>query len=367
MAPTRGQPGGRILLVDDGASAPGLAATLAQLGHTVLCAATGTEALARFTHDAPEIVLFAVSLSNAAMRAARQLIGELPGGPPAPVAYVCPRAEAEAAGEEIVTAGDDLIGLPLSRPELAARVDELLARRHFEDAAAEARNRREIFIAMVVHDLKNPLATILGNAEYLSQAPELSSDSREAVHDLLLSATLLGRVVMELVDVGKGLDGPLAPAFADLDLGALLADLARGQQARASQQGVALSLENELDGAHIVADRELIRRLVDTLIDNALKHAPRGTTVTLTALARPGQVALRVHDDGRAIAPEHLGKIFDRSDDFERGSGGARAGRRLAMLFCRLVCDAHGGRIWAESRPEGGATFCVELPARQRP
>src|SRR5262249_45776083 len=112
--------------------------------------------------------------------------------------------------------------------------------------------------------------------------------------------------------------------------------------------------------------RELVRRLVDTLVDNALKHAPRGTTVTVSATARAGRATIRVHDDGRAIAPEQLARIFARTDDLER-SGGARSGRRLAMLFCRMVCDAHGGRIWADSGPGEGATFCVELPERPQP
>jgi len=363
MAFSGGQRAGRILLVDDGVAAPGLAAILAQLGHRVMRAATGNEALARFTHDLPDVVLFAVRLTDLAMRAARTLMAELPGGPAAPVAFVCPRADAEAAGAAVIATGDDLIALPASRAELAARIDALLARRQLQEAAAEARHRREIFIAMVVHDLKNPLATILGNAEYLSQAPELSADSKESVHDLLNSAMLLGRVVMELVDVGKGLDGPLAPILVEVDLGTLLADVTRSFQQRASGQGVAVSLENELGDARLTADRELVRRLVDTLLDNALKHAPRGTTVIVTASERAGLVTLRVHDDGRGIPPEQLARIFEREADLAEGGVSARSGRRLAMLFCRLVCDAHGGRIWAESRPEGGATFCVELPA----
>jgi signal transduction histidine kinase len=364
MAFSKAQRAGRILLVEDGLAAPELAATLAQLGHLVLRAASGTEALARFANDTPDAVLFAVRLPSAAMRATRALLADLPDGPTAPVAFVCPRADTELVGDEVVAGGDDLIGLPLSRPELAARVDALLARRALEDAAAEARRKREVFIAMVVHDLKNPLATIQGNAEYLSQASELSADSKDSVRDLLSSAALLGRVVMELVDVGKGLDRPLAPLLADVELGVLLADLTRAVQARAGQQGVAVALDDELGDLRVVADRDLVRRVLDTLIDNALKHAPRGTTVTVTASAGVGRATVRVHDDGRAIAPEQLGRIFARADDLERGGGGVRSGRRLAMLFCRLVCDAHGGRIWAESAPAGGATFCVELPER---
>src|SRR5262249_33638836 len=119
MAFPSGQRAGRILLVDDGVSAPGVAAMLAQLGHIVVRAVTGNEALARFTNDSPDVVLFAVRLNDNAMRAARVLIAELPGGPPAPVAWICPRADAELGGAAVIAAGDDLIALPVSRPELA--------------------------------------------------------------------------------------------------------------------------------------------------------------------------------------------------------------------------------------------------------
>jgi two-component system sensor histidine kinase/response regulator len=252
--------------------------------------------------------------------------------------------------------------MPLSRIEIAGLAQALLARKRQLMAHTEARKLREMFIAMVAHDLKNPLATVLGNAEYLSQAPELSHESRESVTDLLASAGILGRVLMELVDTGRGLDGPLDPALVPVDVDAFLADRARAWLPRASLGGVAIAVDSDLASNRIVMDPDLVRRVLETLLDNALKHAPSGTTVTLAARQRAGVLRLEVHDEGRPIPQSELATLFDRAAVFDHStSGGApRSVRRLAALFCLLVAEAHGGRIWVES-DDTGVTFCMEL------
>ena len=96
--------------------------------------------------------------------------------------------------------------------------------------------------------------------------------------------------------------------------------------------------------------------------DNALKHAPSGTTVALRSRARGGVLRFEVHDEGRPIPPGELATLFDRAAVFDHStSGGApRSVRRLAALFCLLVAEAHGGRIWGESDDEG-VSICLEL------
>lgn len=233
-----------------------------------------------------------------------------------------------------------------------------------DDAALSARRLREMFIGMAVHDLKNPLATIVGNAEYLDQAPELSPDSRDSVRDLSASATLLGRVVLEFADAGRGLDGPLVPVRTSVDVGSLMNDVLRAALPRAMRREVALILDTDLDPTTELLDRDLVRRAIDTLLDNAMKHAPAGSAVTLRARTRPRSIRIDIHDEGPAIPADELDRIFDRAGVFNPGNGGLamRAVRRLAALFCLLVCEAHGGRVWVECPPSGGATFCLELP-----
>jgi signal transduction histidine kinase len=347
---------GRFLLVGHGAALEELGAALAGLGHEIARLDTGAGAgrTAEIAASADAAIIAAGVASGVAAGA----VGELP------VAWVCARADLAAIGEPPRTV--DLICLPLGRAEIAARAGMLLARRQLARDQAESRRTREMVLAMAVHDLKNPLATVIGNAEYLDHAPELSADSRESVVDLLASAGLLGRVVMELVDVGRALDGPLVPALAAVDLDALLAEVTRTARPRAAALGVALAYHGQLGPTPMELDRHLVRRLVDTLLDNALRFAPRETTVTIRARAVDGAARIELCDQGHTIPAAELAHIFDRAAVFEQTTSGRsqRAVRRLATLFCLLVAEAHGGRVWAESAPGGGTNFCVELPRR---
>lgn len=360
MAAPSARRGGCFLLVGAGAEVDELAARLADLGHTV------ARVPGRGVDGNDDIAAAAL-----AARADAIIVGwngqalderELADIHRAqlPLAWLCARSLASTLAPW--TTDVSVLALPLSRIEIAGHAQALLARHWLLEAHTEARKLREMFIAMVAHDLKNPLATVVGNAEYLSQAPELSRDSRESVTDLLSSAGLLGRVLMELVDTGRGLDGPLEPTLVPVDVDALLGDIARAALPRASVVGVAIAVDSDLGHGRESIDRDLVRRVLENLLDNALKHAPSGTTVTLRARPRGGLLYLEVHDEGRPIPPGELSMLFDRAAVFDHStSGGApRSVRRLAALFCLLVAEAHDGRIWGESN-DTGVSFCMEL------
>lgn len=290
---------------------------------------------------------------HARIRGRRLLIGDAP--------------ELDELAAALAALGHDVARGRADDPSVAGAVDAILVGANEHAAGLDLRKQREMFIRMAVHDLKNPLATIVGNAEYLSQAPELSGDSRDSVLDVIASASLLGRIVLELGDVDRGLESPLVPAKAPVDIGTLLGQITRDALPRATHRGVTLVLDTDLDPSPDMFDRDLIRRAIDALVDNALKHAPPGSAVTLRAHARSGSVRVEIHDEGPSIPDDELGRIFDRGAVFDHsGNGGVapRALRRLATLFCMLVCEAHRGRAWVESPSSGGATFCIELPRR---
>jgi two-component system, sensor histidine kinase and response regulator len=353
---------GRFLLVGQSDEIEELAARLADLGHVVVRVAASDDG----EHDVALAALAAAADAilvgwNGQVIDDRRLADiqrtQLP------LAWVCARSLAATLAPWSTDVS--VLALPLSRIEIAGHAQALLERKRQLMAHTEARKLREMFIAMVAHDLKNPLATVVGNAEYLSQAPELSHESRESVTDLLASASLLGRVLTELVDTGRGLDGPLEPTLVPVAVETFLRDRARAWLPRASLSGVAIAVDCDLGpdkDAGMAMDPDLVRRVLETLLDNALKHAPSGTTVTLAARQRAGFLRLEVRDEGQPIPTSELATLFDRAAVFDHStSGGApRSVRRLAALFCLLVTEAHGGRIWVESN-ENGVTFCLEL------
>jgi two-component system sensor histidine kinase/response regulator len=105
-----------------------------------------------------------------------------------------------------------------------------------------------------------------------------------------------------------------------------------------------------------------LRRLLVNLVDNAMRHAPAGTTVTITTVGTSEGIELRVQDAGKGIPPEMRERIFDPFLQLDGATeASSRGGRGLGLTFCKLVTEAHGGAIWAEDGAPG-AVLCVRLP-----
>jgi signal transduction histidine kinase len=126
-------------------------------------------------------------------------------------------------------------------------------------------------------------------------------------------------------------------------------------------QAAHVALKRDLSVDSVVADADLLRRVLENLIDNGLRHAPAGSTLTLSAARSDASTELRVADQGRGVPAEQREKIFE---PFVQGSAEqqlTRSGRGLGLSFCRLAIQAHGGRVWVEEASPG-AVFCVSLP-----
>jgi signal transduction histidine kinase len=127
----------------------------------------------------------------------------------------------------------------------------------------------------------------------------------------------------------------------------------------AQQRAINLVMEYGADGGPIQFDADKMRRVMLHLLDNALKHSPAYSTIRIQANQSNGLAQVRISDQGPGIAPEYAHRIFDR---FGKGVGDQRTGG-LGLAFCKLVIEAHGGRIWVESSPGKGSTFAFSLPA----
>jgi signal transduction histidine kinase len=126
-------------------------------------------------------------------------------------------------------------------------------------------------------------------------------------------------------------------------------------------QAARVVLKRDLSVDSLVADADLLRRVLENLIDNGLRHAPAGSSLTLSAARTEAGTELRVADQGRGVPAEQREKIFE---PFVQGGAEqplTRSGRGLGLSFCRLAIHAHGGRVWVEDASPG-AVFCVSLP-----
>jgi two-component system, sensor histidine kinase and response regulator len=229
---------------------------------------------------------------------------------------------------------------------------------------AEVQRQKDQLLALIVHDFKNPLSAVLTNASYLVDGTKLDPETREVVTDIHESAQTLQRMVADLLDLGRSEDGALKLRTSKFDVGELADVVAHSIQPQATGRGQRVSVEVP-PGTSIVADRELVRRVLENLLVNSVKYAPRDGVIELTACAFGASgVRIRVADHGPGIPVSDRERIFEMYGRLERDAAQARTSHGLGLAFCKIAAEAHGGRIWVDDNTPRGTCFWVELPDR---
>ncbi len=364
-----------VLVVDDHEPNRALAReTLEDEGYRVVVADGGVAGVEAFEREGPDCVLLDVRMPGLDGFEVCARIRDLPGGSDVPVIFVTALRDVDAFDEALRAGGDDFLTKPVRPAELVLRVQaalklrKLRAERHglYEimrrqrDDLMRVSLYKERLTAFLVHDLKNPVNTMMLNAQLIVRDAQTSPASREAAASIQAEARTLVRMIMNLLDISKADEGRLVALRAPVDLAALVGEVLEALSARASDAGVELDATFEV--AQAEADADLLRRVLENLIENAIRHAPSGTTVRVDALRRGDEVELRVADRGPGVPPELRERVFDRFVQAESGLPSSRAGRGLGLAFCKLVAEAHGARVWVEDGSPG-AVFCFRLPA----
>jgi signal transduction histidine kinase len=363
-------PGGAtILVVDDNAENRALAqATLEDEGHRVVLAAGGEDGIAAFEREQPDCVLLDVRMPVVDGPMACERIRALPGGRDTPIVFVTAQRDVDTFDRALRAGGDDFMTKPFRPIELVARVDAALKLRRFATERSELYGQikqqrddlqrlqlqKEQLVAFLVHDLKNPVNAIELHAELVLRDRDASQRSRRSAEKIRDEGRALQRMITTLLDIAKADEGRLAPARRTLDLDALIGDVFGELEIRAQTAGVRLA--RQVDAPSLSADPDLFRRVVENLVENAIRHAPEGSDVTVTARAAPGGTEIHVRDTGAGVPPEQRERVFERFVQADHES--TRSNRGLGLAFCKLAVEAHGGRIWVEDALPGAA-FCL--------
>ena len=229
----------------------------------------------------------------------------------------------------------------------AARVD-----------AERATKARDEIIAVLAHDLRNPMHAILGAAAMLRVTVDEEKRRRQVA--MIERATQgMERLVTDLLDMARIDSGAFVIQTTPVDVAAVIRQGIELCESQAAARSVALEAELPDTLPRIDADFGRLLQLLSNLVGNAIKFAPPNTAVIVRAAASSRGVEVSVADSGVGIPAENLHRVFDR---FWQGYGPARAGVGLGLAICKGISDAHGGRIWATSELGRGTTFYFEIP-----
>ena len=222
----------------------------------------------------------------------------------------------------------------------------------------ELHERQENFIHTISHDLRSPLAIIQGQAHVLQRMMGKSGTRRRSTDYIIMAARRMNVMIKDLVDLTRLDSEQLQLEKQPLDFRSFVYELLARYDLVVAQRKVSVEIPSELP--LVDADLGRLERILINLISNAVKYTSPETEVRLKAEPMEKEVVISVADKGAGIDAEDLPHIFNR---FYRAKGGRQAdGVGLGLYITRMLVEAHGGRIWAESRPEEGSTFNFTLP-----
>jgi signal transduction histidine kinase len=277
------------------------------------------------------------------------------------------RVAAGDLGEPIVVQSTDEIG------ELADAFNRMTAslQRHIaaleeaKTALADMDELKTQFFANVSHELRTPLSLILGPADRLLHASELSEPVRRDLSAIERNAQLLHKRVNDLMDVARLDAGKSAADYAEVDLARLTRRVVSHFEILADERRIELLTVAPVK-ALAAADPEKIERVLFNLLSNAFKFTPAGGRIEVALDESGTELMFRVRDSGPGVPSRLRTAIFER---FRQGDGNAtrqHGGTGLGLAIVREFVTLHGGRVWVQSAADGGAEFCVALP-RQAP
>lgn len=357
-----------ILMVDDlPSNLELLGGMLKRRGYRTRAAVSGEAALQAAAAEPPDLVLLDINMPGMdGYEVCRRLKAEVRTSG-APVIFLSALSETLDKVKAFGVGGVDYIGKPFQLEEVEARVRTHLELRAQKQALLrnyerlqELEKMRDGLVHMIVHDLRSPLSAIIAYLDLLGRdfGGPLPDNAAEDIAEARKAAGLMLRLVSDLLDASKMENGKMKLALTEIEVAPLLESVAAGLQSLARTRELSV-LPGE--PVRVSADSELLTRVVQNLVSNALKYAPRGGYVRLAVRREGGAARVSVENNGPDIPAEFQRKIFEKFGQVD--SGGARQpySTGLGLNFCKLAVEAHGGRIGVDSAPGKPTTFWFEL------
>jgi two-component system sensor histidine kinase/response regulator len=361
--------GARILAVDDDPLARrSIRAMLERSYYQVETAESGAEALALLSSYRPELILLDIQMPIMDGLEVCRRIRDLPGGDLLPIIFLTGEERPGIHSQAFQAKGDDFLRKPVLSVELVTRIRSLLRLKRLQaeiqaerDTLLDLQKQREQLFEFIVHDLKNPLSAIQVGLDLLGARDDGDLASQSQVGRLRDTAKYMGRMIQDILDIWRAEQIGLPLHKTRISLNAWIPDLLKDVESRAESRSHQLVWDCPAD-LEVEADEPFLRRLLMNLLDNALKYSPSGSQTRIEARVAENRIRMEVRDQGQGI-PKHLRhQVFKKFVRLEEDGPDTRSSSGLGLAFCRLVAEAHKGRIWVEGNLPRGSSFVLELP-----
>ncbi|MHB8835640.1 MAG: hybrid sensor histidine kinase/response regulator [Candidatus Methylomirabilia bacterium] len=367
-----------IMVVDDvPANVRLLGGILRAQGYQVQGCHSGPETLAAAAEHPPDLILLDIMMPEMngyevceRLKADNTLAS-------IPVIFLSSLSDAPDKVQAFSVGGVDYITKPFQIDEVRARVETHIKIRRLQveleaknsslsesnDRLRELEALRDNLVHMVIHDLRNPL-TAISTFAYLLETAErerLSGKGLGYVEHIMKSTENLIELVSSMLDVSKMESGQMELKLADCDLGAIAGEVVSRLEALKGERRMSIALPAR--PVLVRGDAQLLSRLLQNLVGNALKFVPAETgSIDVALEAGGGRARCTVRDNGPGIPPEHREKVFDKFWQGAARGQGIKYSSGLGLTFCKMVVEAHGGKIGVDSEVGAGSSFWFELP-----
>jgi two-component system, sensor histidine kinase and response regulator len=381
--PARTEP--LILVADDvAANVELLFDQLHILGYRTTAAYDGPSALAAAFEHRPDLCILDVSMPAGDLGVDERSTGfevcrrikRDPRTARIPVIFVTALNDTTDRVKAIEAGGDDFLTKPHNRLVLGARVRSLLRLKAATDALEQSfRKLRELekvrddLMKMIVHDLKTPLTTVLGTLEMLGTGDfgAVTETQRRAIRDCEGKADELLALINDLLEIARLEEANLPLEVSAVSPRTLVDEMMHEWAMRFQQEGARVTAEVAPDAPRIEADLQLLKRVLANLLQNALTHSGHAVELRIAVRREADGALFTVADNGPGIPPEYHELIFRKFERAKNPNVPRVRSSGLGLAFCRLVAEAHGGKIWVTSSEGRGSAFHLLLPLHPPP
>jgi signal transduction histidine kinase len=246
--------------------------------------------------------------------------------------------------------------------QLAASQTELAAK---HEALIQLQRQKEELAALLMHDLKSPAGGIMLACRVQLRKPQLTESDRRYWKNIFAGAEAINRLASNLIDVTRAEQEGMSAHTTTFDLNALLDEAHEIMAPLALAREQQVELVRAPDNTTLTGDRELLRRVLQNLIDNALRFNDGIGPVRVVARCQRDSLELRVSDTGPGVPEACRATVFDKYARLAAsGETDISPGHGLGLTFCRMAVEQHGGSIWIEPNQPHGSVFAVRLPLR---